>query len=64
MKHGTVVDATLIAVPSSTTSKEKKHDPEMTQTRKGNQWYFGTKAHIGVDAESGTVHTVACRQPR
>lgn len=60
MKRGTVVDATLIAAPSSTKNEDKKRDPEMTQTRKGNQWYFGMKAHIGVDAESGLVHTVEC----
>jgi Transposase and inactivated derivatives, IS5 family len=57
---GTVVDATLIAAPSSTKNEDKKRDPEMTQTKKGNQWHFGMKAHIGVDAESGLVHTVEC----
>jgi len=60
MKRGTVVDATLIAAPSSTKNKDKRRDPEMTQTRKGNQWHFGMKAHIGVDAESGLVHSVTC----
>jgi IS5 family transposase len=60
MKRGTVVDATLIAAPSSTKNEDKKRDPEMTQTKKGNQWHFGMKAHIGVDAESGLIHTVAC----
>lgn len=60
MKRGTVVDATLIAAPSSTKNGDKKRDPEMTQTKKGNQWHFGMKAHIGVDAESGLIHTVAC----
>ena len=60
MKRGTVVDATLIAAPSSTKNEDKKRDPEMTQTKKGNQWHFGMKAHIGVDAESGLVHTVEC----
>lgn len=60
MKHGTVVDAALIAAPSSTKNEDKKRDPEMTQTRKGNQWHFGMKAHIGVDAESGLVHTAKC----
>lgn len=55
---GTVVDATLIAAPSSTKNKDGKRDPEMHQVKKGNQWHFGMKAHIGVDAESGLVHTV------
>ena len=58
LKSGTVVDATLIAAPSSTKNKDGKRDSEMHQTKKGNQWHFGTKAHIGVDAESGLVHTV------
>jgi IS5 family transposase len=57
LREGTLVDATLIAAPPSTKNKEKQRDPEMHQTRKGNQWYFGMKAHIGVDAESGLVHT-------
>jgi IS5 family transposase len=52
------VDATLIAAPSSTKNDKGERDPEMHQTKKGNQWYFGMKAHIGVDAESGLVHTV------
>jgi IS5 family transposase len=56
---GTVVDATLIAAPSSTKNAEGERDPEMRQTKKGNNWYFGMKAHIGVDADSGLVHTVA-----
>jgi IS5 family transposase len=60
MKRGTVVDATLISAPSSTKNQDKARDPEMTQTRKGNQWHFGMKAHIGVDAESGLIHTVEC----
>jgi IS5 family transposase len=60
MKRGAVVDATLIAVPSSTKNDGKKRDPEMTQTKKGNQWHFGMKAHIDVDAESGLIHTVEC----
>lgn len=55
---GTIVDATLIHAPSSTKNKEKERDPEMHQTRKGNQWYFGLKAHIGVDAKEGLVHSV------
>jgi len=58
MKKGTVVDATLIAAPSSTKNADGERDPEMKQTKKGNQWYFGMKAHIGVDAQSGLVHTV------
>jgi len=58
LKTGTVVDATLIAAPSSTKNCKGERDPEMHQTKKGNQWHFGMKAHIGVDAESGLVHTV------
>lgn len=58
MRAGTIVDATIIAAPSSTKNAEKARDPEMHQTKKGNQWHFGMKAHIGVDAESGLVHTV------
>ena len=58
LKQGTVVDATLIAAPSSTKNQDGERDPEMHQTKKGNQWYFGMKAHIGVDADSGLVHTV------
>jgi transposase, IS5 family len=58
MRQGTIVDATIIAAPSSTKNKEKSRDPEMHQTRKGNQWYFGMKAHIGVDVASGVVHTL------
>ena len=58
LKSGTVVDATLIAAPSSTKNSSGERDPEMHQTKKGNQWHFGMKAHIGVDAQSGLVHTV------
>ena len=58
LKAGTVVDATLIAAPSSTKNESGERDPEMKQSKKGNQWHFGMKAHIGVDAESGLVHTV------
>lgn len=58
LRTGTVVDATLIAAPSSTKNGSGERDPEMHQSKKGNQWYFGMKAHIGVDAESGLVHTV------
>jgi transposase, IS5 family len=59
LRTGTVVDATLIAAPSSTKNADGQRDPEMKQTKKGNNWYFGMKAHIGVDAQSGLVHTVA-----
>ena len=58
LKSGTVVDATIIAAPSSTKNKSGERDPEMHQTKKGKQWHFGMKAHIGVDAESGLVHSV------
>ena len=58
LKVGTAVDATLIAAPTSTKNKGKARDPEMHSSKKGNQWYFGMKAHIGVDADSGLVHTV------
>ena len=58
MRQGTIVDATIIAAPPSTKNKSKSRDPEMHQTRKGNQWHFGMKAHIGVDVASGVVHTV------
>lgn len=57
LRAGTVVDATIIAAPSSTKNKEGKRDPQMHQTKKGNQWHFGMKMHIGVDADSGLVHT-------
>jgi transposase, IS5 family len=58
MREGTIVDATLIAAPPSTKNRDKARDPEMHQSKKGNDWYFGMKAHIGVDAASGLVHTV------
>jgi len=58
LKRGSIVDATIIAAPSSTKNEQGERDPEMHQTKKGNQWYFGMKAHIGVDADSGLVHTV------
>jgi len=58
MRQGTIVDATIIAAPPSTKNKSKSRDPEMHQTRKGNQWHFGMKAHIGVDVASGVVHTL------
>ena len=55
---GTIVDAAIIAAPSSTKNSKKERDPEMHQTRKGNQWFFGAKAHIGVDSKEGIVHSV------
>ena len=55
---GTIVDATIIHAPSSTKNEKKERDPAMHQTKKGNQWYFGLKAHIGVDSKLGTVHSV------
>jgi len=58
LNKGTVVDATLLAAPASTKNREKARDPAMHQTKKGNQWYFGMKGHIGVDVDSGLVHTV------
>jgi IS5 family transposase len=58
LRQGTIVDATLINAPSSTKNKDGKRDPEMHQAKKGNQYYFGMKAHIGVDDESGLVHSV------
>jgi IS5 family transposase len=58
MKQGTIVDATIISAPSSTKNAEGKRDPEMRSTKKGKVWHFGMKAHIGVDAQSGLVHTV------
>jgi len=58
MREGTIVDATIIGAPSSTKNKRRERDPEMHQTKKGNEWHFGMKAHIGVDAQSGLVHSV------
>lgn len=58
MREGTLVDATIIAAPPSTKNRDNARDPEMHQTKKGNQWHYGMKAHIGVDAESGLVHSV------
>ena len=55
---GTIVDATIIAAPSSTKNSKKERDPEMHQTKKGNQYYFGAKAHIGVDSREGIVHSI------
>ena len=56
LKQGTLVDASIIDAPSSTKNKERKRDPQMHQTRKGHQWYFGMKAPIGVNLDSGLVH--------
>jgi len=58
LREGTMVDATIIAAPPSTKNKEHARDPEMHQTRKGNEWHFGMKAHIGVDADCGLVHSL------
>lgn len=58
LRQGNIVDATLICAPSSTKNEDRKRDPEMHQTKKGNQYYFGAKAHIGVDDDSGLVHSV------
>lgn len=59
VSQGTIVDATIINAPSSTKNKKKERDPEMHQTRKGHQWYFGMKAHIGVDSKTKLIHSVA-----
>ena len=58
LREGTIVDATLIAAPPSTKNEGRKRDPEMTSSKKGNQWHFGMKAHIGVDSKEGIVHSV------
>lgn len=58
LKKGTIVDSTINSAPSSTKNKDKKRDPDAHQTKKGNTWHFGYKAHIGVDRDSGLVHTV------
>jgi IS5 family transposase len=58
VSRGTIVDASIINAPSSTKNKKKQRDPDMHQTRKGNQWYFGMKAHIGVDSQTKLVHSV------
>lgn len=60
LRGGTIVDATIIAAPSSTKNRDGERDPEMRQAKKGHQWYFGMKAHIGVDDDSGLVHHVEC----
>ena len=61
LREGTVVDATIIHAPTSTKNEKRERDPEMHQTRKGNQWSFGMKVHIGVDKDSGLIHSVATR---
>ena len=58
LKEGTIVDASIIEAPSSTKNRSGERDPEMHQTKKGNQWHFGMKAHIGVDSETGVVHSL------
>lgn len=58
LREGTMVDATIIAAPPSTKNEDKSRDPEMHQTKKGNEWHFGMKAHIGADADSGLVHSL------
>ena len=58
MRQGTIIDATLIAAPSSTKNNARERDPEMHQTKKGNQWYFGMKVHIVVDKDTGLIHSV------
>jgi IS5 family transposase len=60
LSKGTITDATIIAAPPSTKNREKARDPEMHQSKKGNQWHFGMKAHIGADADSGLVHSLSC----
>ena len=59
LREGTIVDATILDAPASTKNRTQARDPEMPQVKKGNQWYFGMKAHIGVDAATGVVHSVA-----
>lgn len=59
VSSGTIVDASIISAPSSTKNSDKQRDPEMHQTKKGNQWYFGMKAHIAVDTRTRTIHTIA-----
>ena len=59
LREGTIVDATITLSPSSTKNRAGERDPEMHQTRKGNQWHFGMKAHIGVDADTGIVHSMS-----
>ena len=63
LNTGTIVDATIIAAPSSTKNADKARDPDMHQTRKGQQWYFGMKLHIGVDSQTGLAHTAVVKHP-
>lgn len=58
LKKGTIVDSTLIAAPSSTKNKDRKRDPDAHQVRKGNEWHFGYKAHVGADQDTGLVHHI------
>lgn len=58
LKKGTIVDATIINAPSSTKNKDKKRDPEMSSTQKHGRWYFGMKAHIGIDSDTGAIHSL------
>ena len=59
VSRGTIVDATIIRAPSSTKNRTKERDPEMHQMKKGNQWYFGMKTHLGVDSRTKLIHSVA-----
>jgi IS5 family transposase len=59
LSGGTIVDATLVAAPSSTKNRAQAHDPEMCPSKKGNQWHFGMKAHIGVDSQTGLIHSAS-----
>jgi len=59
INRGTIVDASIINAPTSTKNNDKQHDQDMHQTRKGNQWYFGMKTHIGVDSKTKLIHSVA-----
>ena len=59
LREGTVVDATIIHTPTSTKNEKRDRDPQMHQTRKGSQWFFGMKVQIGVDKDSGLIHSVA-----
>ena len=59
-KTGTIVDATIIHAPTSTKNESKQREPEMRHTKKGNQFYFGMKCHVGVDASSGVIYTALC----
>ena len=61
MAKGTIVDATIISAPSSTKNADQARDPDMHQTKKGNQWYFGMKAHIGVDSRAKIIHAVVAK---